>query len=93
MKIFAYNIAVDRNGTQDEIGAFGKFLPKVMKIQIANDLCQQQAESTLLHEIVEAVNTIMKLDLGEQAIMILEASFYQILTENGIDLSELGNIK
>jgi len=93
MKIFAYNVTIDRNGTQDEIGAFGKYHPITLKIQIASDLCKQQMESTLLHEIIEAVNSIMKLELNEQTIMILEASFYQILTENGIDLSKFENLK
>ena len=93
MKVLGYSVEIDYSSTHDEMEAFGKYLPLQLKIKIANDLCAQQKQSTLLHEIFEVINSIMKLGLDEQAIMILEASFYQILTENGIDLSKLGKLE
>lgn len=89
MKILGYNYTIDRSRSNDDIGTFGRHNGISFQIQIASDLTQQQAESTMLHEIIEAINFAMNLELGEHNIRVLEASLYQVLTANGVDLSGL----
>lgn len=52
------------------------------KILIKADLCKEQQESTLIHECIEAVNSIYDLNLNHQTIQTLEAAFYQIIKDN-----------
>jgi hypothetical protein len=51
----------------------------------------QAQQSTLLHEILEALNYHLALKLEHQSIMSLEAGLYQVLNDNGVNLSPLLN--
>lgn len=51
-----------------------------------NKQCQ---ESSLLHEIIEALNYHLETNISHQSIMSLEAGLYQVLKDNGINLSKL----
>ena len=89
MKILGYNYTVDRSKSQDEVGAMGRFHAKSQAIQIANDINQQQDESTMIHEAIEAINYHLGLELEHKDITALEAALYQVLTDNGVDLAPL----
>ena len=89
VKILGYTYKVIRDGTIDMIGAAGRFHPKSQTLQIATDQCKEQEISTLLHEIVEALNYHQQWSLEHKTIMSLEASLYQVLVDNGVDLSPL----
>lgn len=71
------------------MGAFGRYHAKIQGIQIAGDLHEEQKVSTVLHEIIEALNYHLELGIEHKTISILEATLYQTLTENGIDLREI----
>ena len=43
---------------------------------------QSQQESTLLHEIIEAISELNKLKFAEEQICILETGLYQVLKDN-----------
>jgi len=90
MNILGYNYTVTADGEADIMGSYGRFHSKQhLQIQIASDLCAQQKMSTILHEILEALNYHLGLDLEHKIITALEAGLYQVLTENGVDLIPL----
>lgn len=89
MKIFGYNYTIVEDGDSDLIGAWGRFHGKTQVLQIATGLTAQQRESTILHEVIEAANYHLELDLKHSTRMSLETALYQVLTDNGVDLSPL----
>jgi hypothetical protein len=89
MKILGYDYRLIKEATFEKIGAAGRLHSNLQEIQIASNLVPQQVASTVLHEIIEALNYHLQLDLNHNAIMSLEASLYQVLTDNGIDLEPL----
>lgn len=89
MKILGYTYAVINNPRENMLGHFGLFHPESQKIRIADDLCEQQIISTVLHEIVEALSYHLELRLEHNVIMSLEAGLYQVLSENGVDLTPI----
>lgn len=91
LKILGYTYRVECESNQAALGAAGRVLITTQLIQIANDLAPQIAQSTLLHEIIEAIDYHLALELPHHQIMILETALYQVLVDNGIDLSPLFN--
>ena len=89
VKILGYNYRLVEDGDDEMIGAYGRLHIKQQILQIAEGLSRQQRESTVLHEILEALNFHNNLGLSHKAIMPLEAGLYQVLTDAGIDLSPL----
>lgn len=90
MKILGYKYTIDQSKDMDSIGgAFGQFHARTQTIQLANDADLQQVQSTLLHEIIEAINYHLQLKLEHPQIMGLEAGLYQVLVDNGVNLSVL----
>ena len=89
MNILGYEYRVVSYETADDSGSYGRFHSKTQKLQIANDLCVEQKISTVLHEILEAVNYHLEIQLTHQNIMSLETALYQVMKENGIDLTPL----
>jgi hypothetical protein len=89
MKIYGYDYTVKCDENTDDIGALGDFRAKNQTIRLAQDLCKDQVLSTLLHEIIEAVNYHNQLKLEHQQIMVLEVGLYEVLKVNGVDLTPL----
>ena len=52
------------------------------KIWIDNSQPQSQKESTFLHEIIEIINSLYKLEFKESDICTLETALYQVLKDN-----------
>ena len=75
--------------TVEEIDASARLLTRKQVIQLASDLAEENAISTLLHEILEALNFHLALKLEHKIIMALEAGLFQVLVDNGVDLSPL----
>ncbi len=89
MKILGYTYSILQSGDGDFLDASGRFHHNSQTIHIASDLSDEQKESTLLHEIIEALNYHLALELKENIIMSLEAGLYQVLNDNGVDISPL----
>mgnify|MGYP001306725833 CR=1 FL=1 len=54
---------------------------------LLNESCDSQTiKSTLLHEILEALNIMYELNLPHQTISILEAGIFQVLRDNNLSL-------
>jgi hypothetical protein len=90
LKILGYEYTIERREDVHSMDAFGKMNAKAQVIPIATDLAQEQVESTILHEVIEALNYHLDLKLKHDTIMRLEAALYQVLVDNGVDLSKLG---
>jgi hypothetical protein len=89
IKILGYNYTIVEGGASEVIGAFGRFHPKSQTIQLAENLCDEQKLSTLLHEIIEAINYHFEMELDHRIIMSLEAGLYQVMVDNNVDLEPL----
>ena len=53
-------------------------------IRISKTISASQKEATLLHEILEAVNSIHRIDLRHKQIEQLEAGLYPVLKQNNL---------
>ena len=67
----------------------GAFQGTYPRMRIRETLDKQTRESTTLHEVLEAIDWRLDLKLKHETIMRLEAGLYQVLTQNGVDLSPL----
>ena len=55
---------------------------KFCRIWIDNTWAESQQEETLLHEICEAINFILDLELDHKQLTSIAASFYQVFKDN-----------
>jgi hypothetical protein len=55
-------------------------------IKLNDDLCQDKAEETLCHEIVEAINEANELELPHPKIQMIGSMFHQILKDNDMSI-------
>jgi hypothetical protein len=56
-------------------------------IALAPGLNDQALASTLIHEVLEALNYHLSLELDHGTIMALETGLFQVLNDNGVDIS------
>jgi hypothetical protein len=89
VNILGYTYTLKRGATVDEMGAMGRMIPGALTILIACDLTRQQSESTVIHEVIEAVNHALDLGLQHNQISGIEVALYGALTAAGVDLSPL----
>jgi len=91
MKILGYHYSIERQQGDFEFNYMGFVNAKDHKIIISADVCIDQQISTILHEIIEALDYHLELCLDHQTIMLLEAGLYQTLKDNGISLEPLAD--
>lgn len=89
MKILGYTYKLKKKNDSEFLDAMGRFHSRTQAIFLATDQNKEQKMSTVLHEIIEALNYHLELKLDHNVIMSLEASLYQVLNDNGVDLSPL----
>jgi len=89
LKILGYRYTLSMDGTCDSIGAAGRFLSIPQVIQIAGDLSEEGKLSCALHELIEALKYHLELELDHRSLSALEAGLFQVLCDNGVDLSPL----
>jgi hypothetical protein len=90
IKILGHKYTVDLSQKLDEMkGNVGVCDLDYLIIKIANDAPSDVKTSTLLHELIEAINYHLELKLKHGQIMGLEVGLYQILSENGIDIGKI----
>jgi len=85
IKIGGHNFEViidnrNRGGSND----IGSCCHTEGKIYLEENVNQSTKESTLFHEIIEAINYIYELDLDHNKITVLEATLYQVLKDNDL---------
>jgi hypothetical protein len=90
LKILGYSYVLDLSKKLRDLGGNVGNCDMDNKImQVANDVDSDMIASTLLHEIIEALNYHLELKLEHRQIMGLEAGLYQALSENGASLDSL----
>lgn len=63
-------------------GAMGQYNSRTCTISIADDLTPESGGSTLLHEVIEAINYQMDIGLKHRQIMALEHGLWQALQDH-----------
>jgi hypothetical protein len=91
LNILGYEYDVIREKTVEELGFCGQIDSNGQLIHIATDMTIQQLVSTILHEILEALNYHMCLGLDHDTVSRLETGLYQTLTSNGVNIDLLAS--
>jgi hypothetical protein len=81
------------NRTQKQMGAAGLCTFKHPSIEIAKDLSNRVQRSTLIHEIIEALNGQLELNLPHPTIVRLETGLFSVCEDNGIDVGVMLSTK
>lgn len=90
MKILAYDYKIKAESAPVEKLAFmGRHNGGDLNIIICTGMPRQNQESTMIHEIIEAINWQLKVNLREQQIIFLEIGLYNVLRNAGVDLRPL----
>lgn len=87
LKILGHEYAVkiiDLNETD----TFGNHNMNTLIIRLNRNKADSQIQSTLLHEIIEAINYNMEIELEHPQISALEAGLYQVLKDNDLKFGE-----
>lgn len=69
---------------------YGTYDPDGFVIRLATDVDRQIVESTMIHEMLEAINKHLELELNHNVISQIEVGFYGALKSGGVDLGKLG---
>jgi hypothetical protein len=86
LKILSYKYKLQLSKLDNE---FGNVDNRKQIINIDSSLCDQAKTSTILHEIIEALNFHLALNLQHEQIVTLESGLFSTLTDNGCDLNPL----
>lgn len=89
MNIFGFNYEMKYDHSSRAMDANGRLFPDSQEVQIANNISREQTISVVLHEILEALDFHMELNLEHNKITCLETGLFQVLTSNGVDLTPL----
>ena len=73
-----YEDRVKKSGTDHP----ATYTSKHQKIFIDKTQCREEMESSLIHEIIEALNYAYELGLDHKQVSTLEATLYQVLKDN-----------
>ena len=90
MKILGMDYTVRlMDGKASETRNFGTCDNTECTIEITRGLSRQQKEATLIHEVIEAVNSMLDLGFSESTVRALERGIHGALTDCGVDLRPL----
>ncbi len=90
MKILAYDYQIIARQTPvEDSKIFGRHNANELTITICTGMGRQHQESTMLHEILEAINWQLQLNLDEHKTICLECGLYKVLKDAGVDLKPL----
>lgn len=79
---YTYEVIVEKREVNHGTNSFGSANTRYLRILIEEDLPQQQKESTLIHEIIEMIDSNFDLQLSHQTISTISDSLYQVLVDN-----------
>jgi len=72
-----------------DTGNYGTWSEAMLKIEMEEGQPVDMAESTMLHEILEALKDLLKLQFSHDDLARLENGLYAVLSDAGVDLSPL----
>lgn len=81
--------------TERECSDSGDCHPRYQVIRLQKDAHDDFIMDTLIHEIIEAINTKLNLELPHPTIYALAAGLFAVMNDNGVNLTPLlpGGIK
>jgi len=82
---FPYEIKLDK--IRNLSGNVGHIYFDDNRLEIAEDVPTEVMYSTLLHEIIEAINYHLELELTHSQICAIEVGVHQTLVDGGVNLS------
>ena len=71
------------------LGSAGRSALDWQMIELDADLCKEQLESTLIHEVIELTNKTLDLGLTHLQVCGVEAGIYSFLKGSDIDLGKV----
>lgn len=89
-KTFAVKRVKDLKNDEGEL-CYGLCDSSKQMISIDPQYPAQMQDSTLLHEVIEAINIMFELGLRHKQIMTLEAGLYQVLKDNKLHFDKVGD--
>jgi hypothetical protein len=90
MKILGYEYEIKRGIAANNSVSIALCDNKKQEIVFTLDELKSQVyESVIIHEVIEALNYLLELNLTHPQIMGMEAGLKQVLTDAGVDLSPL----
>lgn len=78
-KLFRVELRDERDA---ESTSYGACRVGTQHIWVSGNICPEQQAATLLHEVIEAINTEHELNLEHSTICTLETTLYQVLIGN-----------
>lgn len=88
MKILGANYEVEYM-TQRDSNDSGDCDWRFQIIRLQRGYCPESLMETILHEIIEALNLKLQLELPHPAITSLASGLFAVLSDNGIDIKSL----
>jgi hypothetical protein len=88
MKILGANYEV-KYMTQRDSNDSGDCDWRFQIIRLQDNYCTEALLETLIHEVIEAINIKLQLELPHPAITSLASSIFAVMNDNGIDLKPL----
>jgi len=84
LRILGHDIPVyEQKDLDREYNRAGHFDPKLMRIKIASGDAKGAQLSTVIHEVIEALDCILSLDLKhEEQLVKLEAGLFSVIQDN-----------
>lgn len=73
-----------------ERNSYGTYCGSSMEIAIDPSYSESRKTSTIIHELIEAINHELEVGLEHKQITLLESGLFQILTSNPKLIEELG---
>lgn len=86
LSLFGKNVKVVIEDMPQHLGAYSR---DRLEILVRGDLHPATLESTLLHEVLEAIISELEIKISHADICRLEVGLYQTLTQNGVSLKPL----
>ena len=86
IRILGYEHTVE---IKSRLGSAGRSALDWQFIELDSELCEEQLDSALIHEVLHQIDKHLGLGLDEIQITGLEAGIYTFLKDGGIDLGDI----
>ena len=86
IRILGYEHTVE---IKSRMGSAGRSALDWQAIELDCNLCEEQLDSTLIHEVIEQINKHLSLGMDEQQICGIESGMYSFLKDGGVDLGDI----
>ena len=89
INILGYTFRIEFPGNECLMDRPARIMFDKRVIHIATEQDPEEEISCILHEILEGLNHLLQLDLPHRTMTRLETGLFQVLTQNGVDISPL----